>query len=219
MRLTKVDHQILNSYLIAIEGLSKYLGTGYEIVLHSLEDCDHAAIKVLNGQHSGRKKGAPITDLALNMLSKIKKDSQSKGALVYRTTSATGEPIHACTIPILGEKERIIGLICINFYLNHPLYQFMNNFMHEDNQENMYKETFLQNTNNSIEREVTITRSSIQRNTSIPTTLKNKVIIEHLYDNHIFERKKSVEIVSKLLGISKNTVYLHIRSYKNSKND
>lgn len=38
MELTKTDKAILNSYNKMLDGLSMYLGEGYEIVLHSLED-------------------------------------------------------------------------------------------------------------------------------------------------------------------------------------
>mgnify|MGYP003228823469 CR=1 FL=1 len=38
MNLTKIDRQILDSYASMIEGLSMYLGSVYEISLHSLED-------------------------------------------------------------------------------------------------------------------------------------------------------------------------------------
>ena len=41
--LTMVDRQILQSYCDMLDGLSQYLGDGYEIVLHSLEDCNHSA--------------------------------------------------------------------------------------------------------------------------------------------------------------------------------
>lgn len=49
-----------------------YLGSVYEISLHSLEDYDHSVVKIMNGYHSGRTVGAPLTDLALNMLKELK---------------------------------------------------------------------------------------------------------------------------------------------------
>ena len=75
MKLTKTDKLILESYASMLTGLSAYLGSAYEISLHSLEDYQHSVIKILNGYHSGRHIGAPITDLALNMLTRIQEDS------------------------------------------------------------------------------------------------------------------------------------------------
>ena len=72
MELTLVDRAILESYKEVAEGLSDYLGEGYEIVLHSLESLESSVIKIINGYHTGRKEGAPITDLALKMLEEIR---------------------------------------------------------------------------------------------------------------------------------------------------
>ena len=44
--LTLVDQEILNSYSNMIEGLACYLGEGYEIVLHSLENYEHSVINI-----------------------------------------------------------------------------------------------------------------------------------------------------------------------------
>ena len=37
-----MDRDIINSYRQMLAGLSDYLGSGYEIVLHSLEDLNHS---------------------------------------------------------------------------------------------------------------------------------------------------------------------------------
>ena len=49
MKLSKTDRQILHSYASMIEGLSAYLGSAYEISLHSLEDYNHSVVKIMNG--------------------------------------------------------------------------------------------------------------------------------------------------------------------------
>lgn len=62
VELTPMDRDIINSYRQMLAGLSDYLGSGYEIVLHSLEDLNHSVISIYHGEHTGRKEGAPITD-------------------------------------------------------------------------------------------------------------------------------------------------------------
>lgn len=66
--LTPTDRLILSSFSNALDGFAEYLGDSYEFVLHSLEDTKNSVIKIINGYHTGRKVGAPITDLALQML-------------------------------------------------------------------------------------------------------------------------------------------------------
>ena len=113
MILSEVDHKILESYKTVLEGLADYLGDGCEIALHSLEDYDKSVIKIVNGHHTGREVGAPITNLALDMLDKIKKDG-AKFYISYFAKNKRGNPIKSATIAIKGEYERIIGLLCIN---------------------------------------------------------------------------------------------------------
>ncbi|MBR0418222.1 MAG: helix-turn-helix domain-containing protein [Erysipelotrichaceae bacterium] len=50
-------------------------------------------------------------------------------------------------------------------------------------------------------------------NTILPSN-KNKIIIERLYEKGIFQLKDSVFKVEELMGISKNTIYMHIRNQK-----
>ncbi|MEV3584641.1 PAS domain-containing protein [Paenibacillus larvae] len=88
IKFTEVDRSILQSYDSIVEGLADYLGDDNEIVLHSLEDYQHSVIKIANGHHTGREIGAPITNLALEMLKEIEQ-SNSKQAVSYFTKSKT----------------------------------------------------------------------------------------------------------------------------------
>ena len=69
-----------------IVSLGEYLGEGYEIILHSLENLQHSVIENVNGHYSGRKNGAPITDLALSMLCQLKEEP-SQSAVCYMNRS------------------------------------------------------------------------------------------------------------------------------------
>ena len=90
LKLTSLDKKILHSYCQTLDGLSNYLGNGYEIVLHSLEDYEHSAIKVINGYHTGRTEGAPITDLALKMLEQIRRNEENDHGVIYFSTNSKG---------------------------------------------------------------------------------------------------------------------------------
>lgn len=124
-----------------LDGLAQYLGTGYELVLHSLEDLEHSAIRVMNS-HTGRSEGAPITELALTMLGRI--HAQTQGDTVcYSSTNRDGKPLRSCTIAIRGSEQRIIGLLCINFYMDTPLSQLLETISPAQSQP--VAETYVQN--------------------------------------------------------------------------
>ena len=71
MPFSEHDKIILRSYEAVVDGIASLIGPFCEIVLHSLEDLNTSAIKIANGENTGRQVGSPITDLALKMLRDI----------------------------------------------------------------------------------------------------------------------------------------------------
>jgi predicted transcriptional regulator YheO len=119
--LSRTDELIIESYKTTMEGLAAYYGEAFEIVFHDLADPDHSIIKIINGFHSGRREGAPITDFALSLLEQIKKNDAPGNSAPYRgpfitylSSSKYGKPVRSAAIIIFGEKKKPIGLLCIN---------------------------------------------------------------------------------------------------------
>lgn len=215
--LTTADRTILESYRSFCEGLANYLGDGYEIVLHSLEHLDCSVIKIINGHYTGRKEGAPITDLALRMLENIRA-SGGAGYIAYFSKNKKGEPMRSTTITIPGENGRIIGLMCINFYLNTPMHLFLGNYFDAQisGAATHDTENFVEDSNELISDTVAKTRDAVMADPSVSAHNKNKEIVSRLAAKGIFNLKDSVVQCATVLGISKNTVYMHIRSAKSS---
>lgn len=214
--LKKEDVLILESFKSVLEGLADYLGEGYELVLHSLEDMNKSVIKIINGHHTGRREGAPITDLALTMLSHLLENNDlasGPNAITYFTRNKKGEPLKSTTIAIRGKDGKIIGLICINFYLNTPFLDILDSYTNSDpNGAGIYKqESFVDNVEELIRNAYEPIREMVYSNTELSATQRNKEIVAQLHQKGIFKLKNSVFIVAKLMGISRNTVYLHLR--------
>lgn len=212
VKLTDVDREILNSYKLMLDGLAEYIGPGYEIILHSLENMSHSAVKVINGHYTGRTEGAPITDLALKLLSEIKSSGDIHKSLVYFNQNQNGATTKSSTIPVIGEKGRIIGLLCLNFYMDIAFSSFIDTFSKVKNPEVNSTENFTNSPEEQIQKAVEIAKMQIMNNSNIPATHKNKEIIGVLNNQNIFQLKNAVELVAKFLGISRNTVYLHLRN-------
>lgn len=210
MKLTKSDKLILESYKIMIEGLAKYLPNSYELVLHSLENLEESVIAIYNGEHTGRKVGAPITDLALNLLEQI--NNGNEDSIVYFSKNSRGEPLKSTTIAIRGDDKRTIGLVCINMYLNTPFKDILDSYVPQ--QLNSFTETYKQSSDDLIKETYEMVKTDVLADDSILPSNKNKIIIERLYDKGIFQMKDAVYKIETLMNISKNTVYLHIRNHK-----
>jgi predicted transcriptional regulator YheO len=214
-RLSAADRLILNSYETSMEGLADYYGEAFEFVLHDLTDYDHSIVKIINGFHSGRKKGAPITDLALSMLEQIRKNgNKPRGAqpfISYTSKGKYGKPVRSSTIVIFGEKKRAIGLLCVNLYLDSPLSSLLKNFSLVSPSDYV-TENFSSDSDELILRALEKVRKAVEADSAVPANQKNKEIVTILYHQGIFKLKNAVEAISGDLGISRNTVYLHIRS-------
>lgn len=210
LNLMKTEKAILESYKPVLDGLSQYLGDGYELILHSLEDLEHSVIKIINGHYTGRVEGAPITDFALTMLDNIKQ-KQEPEALCY-FNKKNGKTLKSATIPILGENKRIIGLLCVNLHMDLSLSDFISSFVPEASCTDDTMETFSNNVEDLITASLEDARKKVYSDVSISSTNKNKEIIYMLYQKGIFNMKDAVMKVASSLGISKNTVYLHLRN-------
>lgn len=224
LTLSMVDRQILNSYKIMADGLGNYLGQNYEIILHSLENLEESVLKIINGHFSNRKEGAPITDLALNMLTDLS-ENPKKPIIPYFNRGRNGAFLKSCTIPISGENERIIGLLCINLHLEMPLIDYLNDlFPHADkNHEDAadyptISENFSENISELILNAALEVKNIVHSNPEITSANQNKEIILELDKRGIFKLKDSVIKVAGFLGISKNTVYMHLRNQKKMQN-
>lgn len=218
--LTETDKSILNSYSMMLEGLSKYLGEGYEIVLHSLEDYGNSAVKIMHGSHTGRTKGAPVTDLAMNYLEEIKKNPDDSTGITYFTHNKKGQSLKSVTIPVRGENNRIIGLLCINFNLHTSLLEYIHNFVDgETNEEQQWetrKENFSSTSVELLENMIQEMRREVMEDLTVSSVNKNKEIIQRLYEKGLFNMKDAVAKAADILGISKNTVYLHLRNLESN---
>ena len=210
--LTPAERLILESYRNLVYGLEEYLGEGHEIVLHNLESMEHSVIAIANGHYTNRHEGSPITDLALDMLHSIEQNNQ-KGHISYFARNRHGEPLRSSTIVIYGENHRAIGLLCINFYLNTPLHKIISHLSEQALEDHpILTETFVENAEELLVRIVEQIRSDVEEDEHILPSLKNKEIIKRCSNHGVFQLKNAVTHVARLLNISKNTVYLHLKS-------
>ncbi len=217
IKFTPTDRLILDSYKNLLDGLADYLGSGYEFVLHSLEDYEHSVVKIINGHHTGRKEGSPITDLALSMLAKL--DGENKnGYISYATRNRKGDPMKSATILVRGEGGRVIALLCINFNLDIPLSQVLSLWgPAQSNDSVAISENYAENAQDLIEKAAQDAVDTVDRDYTITPANRNRAVVELLASRGIFQLKDAVVQVADKLGLSKNTIYLHLRNMKSEK--
>ena len=157
-----------------------------------------------------------VASFALDLLEEMQKEDADSRGITYFTHNKKGEPLKSVTIPVRGEKDRIIGLLCINFYLNTPFSEYISNFVAcglkpQEQYENR-KENFSSSSVELLEDMVEEIRREVIEDKDIPTSNRNKEIIQRLYQKGVYNMKDAVVRTAEILGISKNTVYLHLRN-------
>ncbi|MCP1439327.1 putative transcriptional regulator YheO [Erwinia persicina] len=210
----QTDFDILKSYEAVVDGLAMLIGSHCEIVLHSLEDLKCSAVRIANGEHTGRKIGSPITDLALRMLHDMT-DAESNVSRAYFTRAKSGVLMKSVTIAIRNGKQRVIGLLCINMNLDVPFSQIMATFIPPETPEMDSSVNFASSVEDLVMQTLEFTIEEVSNDRNISNNAKNRQIVLNLYEKGIFDIKDAINQVADRLNISKHTVYLYIRQFKN----
>ncbi len=215
INFTAADRNILLAYEAIVDGIAAFMGTHCEVVLHSLEDLEHAIVKIVNGHHTRRELGAPLTEQGRDIVQSFI-NSGTQDRTCYTTSSTTGDPMRSLfTVICNGDKP--IGLLGINFNMNIPLTEFISTFslfhqppLHQADESS----TGSNNVEDLIHNAVTSTVIEISSDINIPNHEKNKYIVFGLNKKGIFDIKGSVAMVAKELKLSKYTIYGYIREAK-----
>ncbi|BCQ33050.1 MULTISPECIES: helix-turn-helix transcriptional regulator [Erwinia] len=211
---TPGDFEILKSYESVVDGLAMLIGSHCEIVLHSLEDLKCSAVRIANGEHTGRKIGSPITDLALRMLHDMT-GADSNVSKAYFTRAKSGVLMKSVTIAIRNRQQRVIGLLCINMNLDVPFSQIMATFMPPETQEVASSVNFASSVEDLVMQTLEFTIEEVSADRNVSNNAKNRQIVLNMYEKGIFDIKDAINQVADRLNISKHTVYLYIRQFKN----
>jgi len=210
-----IDFDILKSYEAVVDGLAMLIGSHCEIVLHSLQDLKCSAIRIANGEHTGRKIGSPITDLALRMLHDMT-GADSSVSRCYFTRAKSGVLMKSVTTAIRNREQRVIGLLCINMNLDVPFSQIISTFMPPETQDQEVPSSvnFASSVEDLVMQTLEFTIEEVNVDRTVSNNAKNRQIVLNLYEKGIFDIKDAINQVADRLNISKHTVYLYIRQFK-----
>ena len=108
-----VPNPLLQQYIKLTEFLGLALGPDYEVALHDLANKDHSIIAIANSHISGRKLGAPLTNMSLSIL-RDKSYEHTDYHLHYYSINVNGKDLRSSTF-FIKDNGKLIGLLCINF--------------------------------------------------------------------------------------------------------
>ena len=103
----------LNRYVSLVDFLADAFGKNTEVILHDVADCSSSVVAIRNGHISGRKKGAPLTDLGLKIL-KEASETNTDYMAGYTGYARDGGMTKSSTWIIRDDSGKIVGLLCVN---------------------------------------------------------------------------------------------------------
>ncbi|ELI6448449.1 PAS domain-containing protein [Photobacterium damselae] len=208
------DKEILTSYFRLADTIADFIGPHSEVVIHSFENFEKSVVKIVNGHHTGRTLGSPITDLGLKMLSAYEKTGEVTPKS-YFTQSKDGSLLKSTTCILMGENNRPIGMFCINMNLSFPFPEIIKTLMPDMGHSTMaVSENFSSCANDVIDHALDHAITEIENDVSINLKGRNKAITKLLFENGIFELKEATAIVSDRLGITRHAIYKYLREFK-----
>ncbi|MFZ7102416.1 MAG: helix-turn-helix transcriptional regulator [Peptococcaceae bacterium] len=204
-------HPKLREFMPVAKSIAATFGNMCEVVIHDFKYPEKSLVYIF-GKLTGRKLGAPITNLVLETLRK--NGDKSSNLIGYQTSTKDGKILKSSTIFIRDETDKIIGCMCINFNLTELLtcQQILDNFtkMVSVDENIGSSEEFYGDVNevlNSIIKNVIADYPTPQQ---LMTKEDKLNIVKRLDGKGVFLVKGAVDQVAKVLGVSRYTIYNYL---------
>ncbi len=218
---------LLKNYIPLAKGIARGFGRNCEVVLHDVSDLEHSIILIENGHITGRKVGAPMTDLGLYFLtSDLFHDTDYVAN--YRTESKDGKKLKSTTIFIRDENKKIVGFLCLNFNLeplmniSREIDEFCNVTNNLNNIENILKEereeSFSDSLDELMERLFFKAQQKIGKEINKMPKEDKIEMVRYLQKHGIFLVKDAIDRLADKLNVSRFTIYNYLAEIK-SEND
>ena len=205
---------IFNMLSQMADAMVKTFGRSCEVAVHDFSNLNKSLV-YLAGNVTGRKQGAPITDLVVKALHKDR--TKIKDCYNYKTTTKDGRTIKSSTIFIRSSAGEVIGAFCTNIditdFLNasQVIQQLVET--HAFNvQEN--HETFAATVGETIEALFEQAVSAVGKQPATMSTEEKTRLVKALENKGAFQIKGAVDQVAILAGVSKYTVYNYLQKVR-----
>lgn len=195
------------------DAIVSFFGRNCEVCLHDLSSLRHSLVYIA-GDVTGRKTGAPATDLLVRAL----QQNCAEDLHAYQTTSGNGRPLKSSTVFIRSACGEPLFAFCINFdttdFFNAS--QALQPFVNSLEQTPETSETFALAPEETIE---CLVKRSILALGKQPVTMapdEKTRLIALLEQDGVFRLKGAVEQVARHVGVSRYTIYHYLRKIRKS---
>lgn len=205
--------QILELLVRIADATVAVYGRSCEVAVHDLRDLEQSLVHIA-GSVTGRKAGAPITDLAYTMLRERGDDTPD--TLTYRTTTREGRTLQSTTTFVRDDGGHIRACLCIN----HDLTGFLaaraalDEFTLGRTPPEDRAETFARTVEETVEAIVQDCSSRMGKHPSVMTRDERVALTGALHARDVFRMRGAAEAVATMLGVTRYTVYNYLKEAK-----
>ncbi len=204
----------LEEYVSIVDFIADISGPRYEVVLHDVSRPDASVIHIRNNHISGRCKGSPMTDLALEIL--MNQEYKVKNFITNYKGRGADNKIFISSTYFIKNGDELIGMICINNDIQDVtnLQTAFDNLMERFN----YSGSNGQTREEVIEPHVVSTvKSIISKEISdskiepLRMSLEERIsFVKSLEDKGVFLLKGAVQEIAAYLKTSETTIYRYL---------
>jgi len=210
----------LKNYIPLVDFLAEVLGNDAEVVLQDVADFHNSVVSIRNNHISGRKLGAPATNLVLQVM---KGNYAGRDYVAnYRGLSAAGKVVKSSTYFIKDPKGTVVGMICVNMDMDKFL-QFKNHLETLLHFPQEFPEKTTERFSSSAEELAMDSMESVMEESGIlPERMSQEEKIEvvrKLNKNGVFLVKGSIGRIAETLKVSEATVYRYLSKVKREEAD
>ena len=202
------------------KGITSIFGERCEVVIHDFTDIANSLVH-LEGDITQRSVGAPITDLVYKLVNEFGNDAPDK--LGYKNTLDNGKVLKCSTMFVRDDAGEIEGCICINLDVSDFI--FLSKAFSEFNPFNPAangseadhpKEHYAKNFPETMESVIDGMLAEYPKVPAMMDRGEKKKIVQKLDKSGVFTIKGAIVYLSKVLGVSRYTIYSYLKEVRDN---
>ncbi|MBN1314768.1 MAG: PAS domain-containing protein [Anaerolineales bacterium] len=205
-------HPYLKVMTQVVEGLAEMLGPGVEVLVNEFSHPQDALVAIA-GDVTGRKPGAPLSDMVLKL---IRQGKLTENMINYTSQAPDGREIKSSTILVRDDEGQVLGCLCFNIDLTHwkVAKRLIDFYCKSEPPEDPVPELFKPD----VESMLDIHIQEVLEQSATPVSLMKKddklKVVQELDERGIFMIRGSVSRVANALNVSRYTIYNYLDEIK-----
>ena len=208
---------MLDSYRPVVEVLGAVFGPYCQVVLGSLEEPRATIVALANGHISHRYVGEPVMPEGLEFLEEhawLGSEAQDEKPQCREIRSSDGRRLRNGNVGIFN-GSKLIGYLGVNVDMDVPLADFVDAFRIKTGaEEERIPRHFDGDSSRFLVRSLEKALEGERRDKRTNAKQRVKRVIARMEALGAFNVRGAVDFVAQRLGVSRNTVYLHLRALR-----